>query len=595
MKNQINQIFINKLVALTQSILTDEAKFLHHETSDSQTLNSQAGIIFSDQDLSEQNNRNALRTRYFPLERQGVVPFASDDQEDLSDRMFYIKELRAEIREITDNYQNFGLILPESNLSSSNNQTNGYTFRGDQFTTIYKIIFKLCHGFEQRKIEDLEKNKLTAALNPSAAFAEVSQEKKSALPDLGNKILVKGVSGDFNVILTRTELEDMLQSPQRAREIALTKGIPLGKDGQPLIILFLQNDQLNNSILSEIVKRSLLTKYTALSMSQDKISQSHDLAVSPKEALIILQRRAALKAQFDFIKSSGGKIKIIQDVQLDLNGNAFFLGKDQKGDEFRVEVNLKVPFEDQKYKLIISSPEENGINTDFILTLNKTELNDLETTPVVELFEENSQRVIEGQPSDIDSSKTPKIVKSIGRQNLKAEGEDQIDPHALIYGVKVSASSEKPSHILNENPIGIEEQEGIPQFPSPAFDHLGVEQASPFLQGQIRTFKPVAKKSFSKKFKPYNPANPFKKEQNVNPMEPPLKSANTQNKTFQDQPRQNQIVPQQKQPTQPIQKQSGLAKNKLLKNPALLAAMTAGGGLLTGGAATTAVTLFLGT
>jgi hypothetical protein len=586
MNYQINQQFVNKLVALTQKILVDQATILG-----GQTASPQAHLIFSDEDLNEQNNQNALRNKYFPLQRQGVVPFAGDNEEEHSNRMFYFNELRTEIKELTDNYQNFGLILPSSTVLSASQQSQEnkiYTFRGDQLLSIYKIVFKLCHGYEQRKINELEnKQQHQEPILPSAATI-IAEKAKDPLQDLGEKILVKGPSGAFDIILTKQELEDMLQSAQRAQEIAQLKGIPLDHYGKPLLTLFMTNDQLNNPLFVEIKKRSLFTQYAAISLSDAQLAHGQEITVSVKESLHILQSRAALKAQFDLIKAAGGKIKIIQDVQLDMNGNAFLIAKDQKGDEFRVEIDLKIPAgAEKRYKFIVSAPNESGIITDFILVLNQKELPELKTNSISELFEKNDQQVMEGPRSAENPAKNLKIVKFKPKSKKQKPGKEKIQEEGT-QGFSFHVPDLSSATLPDTLPIEFEEKERsarISPLPMPSV------QAKQKGKQRIRTARIiVGKKIMRKKLIPSTRQSYQPKENQQKPSSPVKnlffpQAAKPQQTSFAVQTKEN------KQPTQFVQTQTN--QNNPLQNPAVVAAAAAGGGLLAGSAIVTSISVFL--
>ena len=75
--------------------------------------------------------------------------------------------------------------------SSQRSLTSIYTFSGDQLVTIYKVVFKLCHDFEQQQINALKKIETGETVSVDLSS---NQQGESSLKDLGEAILIQGIS-----------------------------------------------------------------------------------------------------------------------------------------------------------------------------------------------------------------------------------------------------------------------------------------------------------------------------------------------------------------------------------------------------------------
>ncbi len=216
MVNQIDQQFIQKLNLLTKEVLRDEAKFYSRNDQRFSVLHNR---IFSKTNqtgfagLPEEDRKKFKK--YFYIDETGTtprqdVPFASSPEE----QAFFFDQFRNQVRACTYNFERMDFLKP--NFSDEKDQEPD--FNGAQTDLLLRgVIYPLVHGLEQREISLVEQRKTAVAATPEAGSARTNPYE-----GLGDKILVKGISGEFDAVLTFDQLQEISDMEKEIRK----KGLP---------------------------------------------------------------------------------------------------------------------------------------------------------------------------------------------------------------------------------------------------------------------------------------------------------------------------------------------------------------------------------
>ncbi len=214
MNTPVDQKFVQKLQTLIQEVLSDEARFVSKNEQQFATLHHK---IFS-------KVEEAPFATLQPLERESFkkyfyfggstntprpdVPFTDSEQ----DQAFFFDQFRTQVKNCTFGFDRMDFLRP----SFTDEKAAIPTFNQNQTAFLVRgVVYPLMFSIEQREIASVEQRKSASVISGGG--------EKSANPyeQLGEKLLVQGQSGQFDVVLTYAQLEEIALQEDQLRQQGL--------------------------------------------------------------------------------------------------------------------------------------------------------------------------------------------------------------------------------------------------------------------------------------------------------------------------------------------------------------------------------------
>jgi hypothetical protein len=292
---QIDQQFIEKLKKLTQEVLRDEAKFWSRNDLRYEVLHNR---IFSKTNqtgfagLPEEDQKKFKK--YFYIDETGTtprldVPFAGSKEE----QAFFFDQFHNQVKACTYNFERMDFLKP--NFSDEKDEEPDFSAAQSDLM-LRGVIYPLIHGLEQKEIALVEKRK---ASGPAAA----GPTPNNPYAGLGDRILVKGVSGEFDTILTFDQLQEISDEEKEIRKSGVSE-----EEVARLLREYVRQ-RYPQLFLDEHGKITTFTGAQGVSAVADKKQQGVDLQVrSFNEILDELQARQGRKLQYDAVQASNGTL-----------------------------------------------------------------------------------------------------------------------------------------------------------------------------------------------------------------------------------------------------------------------------------------------
>lgn len=210
---QVDQQFIKKVQNLVQEVLSDEARFV---ARNEQTLASLHNHIFSKANEMPFKNMEekdrAFFKKYFYLNNNVNTPrqdMAFTDSVD--DQAFFFDQFRSQVKFCTFGYDRLDFLRP----TFTDDKATAPTFNADQSALLVRgVVFPLLHSLEQREIALIEQKKTGKAV-------ATEEDNENPYNQLADKVLVKGVSGQFDTVLTYAQIEEIAGQEDQLRKQGL--------------------------------------------------------------------------------------------------------------------------------------------------------------------------------------------------------------------------------------------------------------------------------------------------------------------------------------------------------------------------------------
>lgn len=294
MAKLIDQQFVQKVQNLVQEILSDESRFLSKKDAKLAPLHT--NLFTKNNELPFQNIEPTEREffrKYFYLDSnvnspRPEVAFADSPE----DQAFFFDQFRQQVKFCTYDYQRLDLLKP-----SFDEKTDKITFNTDQSQLLMKaVVAPVLHSLEQREIAALEQKKSGKLPTKNDQTAE------NPYAELADKVLVKGESGQFDVIMTFAQLEEIAGQEAQLRAQGLT---------QEQVVQLLQ-EYINKRFpefkiaLTPEGKISTFLGASGVSASASEISavEQKDGAISCVDLLKEMKYRQTHKMQYDALTAS---------------------------------------------------------------------------------------------------------------------------------------------------------------------------------------------------------------------------------------------------------------------------------------------------
>lgn len=224
MAYQIDQQFIQKYTFLVREVLTDEASYVSRNDQHFQKLNN---YLFSKSvetpfaNIPDADKEDFKKYFYYGAtagQPRQDVPFADSPQ----DQANFFDQFHQQAKILTYNFSRLDLLRP----SFADDKATAATFSNYQEDLLLKgMVYPLMHNLEQQQISELERQK--------TGRTPTEEEKNAAnanpYQNLGNKILVKGTSGQFDTVLSYAQLEEIAGEEDILRK--------QGLEGEPMLKL----------------------------------------------------------------------------------------------------------------------------------------------------------------------------------------------------------------------------------------------------------------------------------------------------------------------------------------------------------------------
>lgn len=203
----INQKFVSDLQTLTQEILSDEAFYLFKKQKDLSILHQR--VFSASSNISFENlptHEKEFFNKYFYNNRNTTSPKADNPfRTNTEYQGFFIDQLRKLSKVITYNFERLDFIRP----SFVNKDDQNPVFNSQQIGMITKgLVFPIIYSIEKREIANLERNQGVNADNEEGS-SQVNDQKSNPFDLVSDKVLVQNISGEFNIIMTYAQIEEL--------------------------------------------------------------------------------------------------------------------------------------------------------------------------------------------------------------------------------------------------------------------------------------------------------------------------------------------------------------------------------------------------
>ena len=404
MSIHIDQKFIFQLQTLVKEVLTDESHFYHKNEQNFAVLHNR---IFNKNDQTPFNNITPLDKeafkKYFYLNNniftpRPDVPFGDSPE----NQAFFFDTLRSQVKVATYNFDKMEYLRPDFDEKATDP-----SFNANQLALLLRgIIYPLVYSVEQKTIKELEKKNTPAADDTKA-------DQANPYDQLGEKLLVQGESGEFDVVLTYDQLAEIAEQEKQLRS---NQSLDPSKIAQ-LLKEYIQKRfpdlHLKLTADGKIITFLSASGFSAGGNLQDKDAKNNLSYLPPAnpngqsftELLKEMKLRQGKKLQYDAIISSDYKVGIpvgnFAVENSNLNGlsvevvqgsTVIFFIVDQKGVPAKVTVDLDAYRNEGKsdYHLSIYDKSDLDAPNNKKLTLKKPQLPELKK-PLLVLYSEVSK------------------------------------------------------------------------------------------------------------------------------------------------------------------------------------------------------------
>ncbi|MCC6643551.1 hypothetical protein IT411_02275 [Candidatus Peregrinibacteria bacterium] len=294
MAYQIDQQFILKLNNLIREILIDESRFVFRNDQQQAVLHDQLFTKNSIQAFASlPGEQKEFFKKYFYASgniNQPRVDVPFTDSPD--DQAFFFDQIRTNIRLVTFNYDRMDFLRPSFVDAKAANPE----FSGEQSELLFRSVLQpFMHGLEQRAIAQLEKEK-------SGKDNAETDHSNNPYAGLGQKLLVKGISGQFDTILTYNELAEIV-----AQQELISKQAVSPEDALKQLKEFLAKRFPDKAILLDS-NGNITTFQSVIGLSAAGSLASGKTTISFSEALRELKMRQGRFLQFQSIIESKGTL-----------------------------------------------------------------------------------------------------------------------------------------------------------------------------------------------------------------------------------------------------------------------------------------------
>ncbi len=214
MKTNLDPKFVARLTNLTREVLRDEARFVSRNDQTLITLHRQ---IFSKNEQVPLVTLKPMERQFFnkyfyfdnnPTTPRTEVPFSDSPK----DQEFFFEQLRQQFRICTYNLDRMDYLRP----TFADDKAEQPAFSTDQENLLFRgVVQPFLHSLEQREIDNLEKQK---GGKPS------KDDTNNPYKGLGQKLLVKGQSGQFDTVLTYDQLVEITKEQSEIAKKGLFPG-----------------------------------------------------------------------------------------------------------------------------------------------------------------------------------------------------------------------------------------------------------------------------------------------------------------------------------------------------------------------------------
>jgi len=171
------------------------------------------------------------------------VPFIGANRR--ADQIFFLNQIRAQIKALTYDFQHLEYLLPDEKSTPGaepgSTATKEFIFGENQSYLIYLGVTRpILAAFEQRDIAKIQTNEKAVQTGQGQTDnGDRTAAYQNPFQNLGNAILVKGLNGEFDRVLTFDLLKDLLN------EISLRRKSGVAESE---IIKYIQQTLLNENI-----------------------------------------------------------------------------------------------------------------------------------------------------------------------------------------------------------------------------------------------------------------------------------------------------------------------------------------------------------
>lgn len=391
MSQHIDSQFIINLQNLVKEVLTDEARYVSRNDQKMAVLHNK---IFSKAEetpfASLQKMDRDFFNKYFYeggniLTPKPKTPFATSPE----DQAFFFDQLHQQVKNCTYNFDRMDYLRP----SYTDDKATEPAFNADQSAILLRgLIFPLIFSVEQREISSLEQKKSGGA-KPEA------DKDKNPYGQLADKILVQGQSGEFDVVMTYAQLEEIAAQEDQLKKQGLDQATVV-----KLLEEYIQK-RFPGLGLKLTADGKVMTFLSAAGITaggsfggKDAVGGAKDLptgipgGMSFQELLKEMKMRQARKLQYDAIASSDGNLAFSPvNFQVDAgNGskvqrNGMSVDIDQEG-QGSVAVFFLTDHQGVTAKITVdTSAYRNGEPVDFRMSLYAKPEDDSPANPKLKL------------------------------------------------------------------------------------------------------------------------------------------------------------------------------------------------------------------
>ncbi|MGL5830966.1 MAG: hypothetical protein ACRCZE_02335 [Candidatus Altimarinota bacterium] len=285
---QLNQTFRSRAHQLVLQIIEDKAENKPYLLLDALFDREFKGSL----DHYPNFKQDWLFPYFAEAKKASGAPFAGIDNQ--SEQIFFLNQLKSQIRHLTYNFKKLDLIFPKQINAPANAPTAQPDFH---YSTMEKnlvligLVLPVLHSLEQKEI-----NKVSAAQGQTTT----SQTSEQANPyeSLDKELLVQGMNGEFNQIITYNDLQKLYIQVQEMR----SNGVD-----QAQIIQFLRAELQAKGIRT--TENGEIIPFISGLQSQET-SDSGEESLSIDQAFALMDQRMGLKVQQSIMIASKGNLSL---------------------------------------------------------------------------------------------------------------------------------------------------------------------------------------------------------------------------------------------------------------------------------------------
>lgn len=284
---QFNQKFRSRTHQLVLQIIEDKAEQKPYPLLDA--------LFDKEFKGSLDNYPNFKQDWLFPYfaeaKKAGGMPFAGLDNQ--TEQISFLNQLKTQIRRVTYNFKNLQYIFPKPiRTADSADGSPDYQYSAmEKNLVLIGVVLPILHSFEQKAVDNLA---AAEGQNP----ATTNSEQANPYQSLDQQLLVQGMSGEFDKVISYSDLQKLYTTVQGMRANNLSE------------------DQIIQYLRSELGNRGIRTTETGQiipllsGLQSADTAETNEESLSIEQAFALLDQRMGLKIQQSILISSKGNLSL---------------------------------------------------------------------------------------------------------------------------------------------------------------------------------------------------------------------------------------------------------------------------------------------